>query len=128
MAAGGRVTTPAVRPEDQLVIELFVRDFAASRAFYTALGFEVEREEDGFAVLQWDGCGLLLQVSHKLGEVPARPAGNLRVLVADVDACWTRAMAIGAPVFNPIADRDYGLRDFIVLDPDGFGLRFATPI
>jgi hypothetical protein len=25
-----------------------------------------------------------------------------------------------------VADRDYGLRDFTVLDPDGFGLRFAS--
>ena len=28
----------------------------------------------------------------------------------------------------PPGDRDYGLRDFIVLDPDGFGVRFAAPI
>jgi catechol 2,3-dioxygenase-like lactoylglutathione lyase family enzyme len=26
----------------------------------------------------------------------------------------------------PIADRYYGLRDFIIADPDGFGVRFAS--
>ncbi len=29
---------------------------------------------------------------------------------------------------NRIGNRPYGLRDFTVGDPDGFGLRFATPI
>jgi len=29
-------------------------------------------------------------------------------------------------VIKPIGDRDYGLRDFTVTDPDGFGLRFGA--
>ena len=119
---------PPVPPQDQLVVELFVRDFAKSLAFYTALGFEVERQEEDFAVLRFDGCGFLLQASRKLGDVPSRPAANLRILVDDVDAQWELARGLGAPVFVPIGDREYGLRDFIVLDPDGFGVRFAMPI
>ncbi len=118
-------------PGDQLVLELFVRDFARSRAFYLALGFEVEREEEGFAFLRFDQCGLMLQHSSRLGELPRRPAANLRILVetiAEVDAKWDLARSLGAPVFVPIGDREYGLRDFIVLDPDGFGVRFAAPI
>ncbi|MCC6268307.1 MAG: VOC family protein [Dehalococcoidia bacterium] len=117
-----------VPPQEQLVLELFVRDFAASLAFYTRLGFEVEREEDDFAVLRWEGCGLFLQLSRRLGELPLRPAANIRVMVPDVDACWHLAGELRAPVFVPIGDRDYGLRDFIVTDPDGFGIRFASPI
>ncbi len=113
---------------EQLVLELFVRDFARSLAFYTALGFEVERQEEAFAVLRFEGCEFLLEASQKLGDVPARPAANVRILVDDVDAKWALAQQLGAPVFNPIADRYYGLRDFTVLDPDGFGVRFASPI
>ena len=119
---------PHFPSEDQLVLELFVRDFDRAMAFYQALGFEVEREEEDFAVLRFGGCGFLLQGSRKLGDVPARPAANLRILVDDVDAKWALAMKLGAPVFVPIGDRDYGLRDFIVLDPDGFGIRFASPL
>jgi hypothetical protein len=26
----------------------------------------------------------------------------------------------------PVADRSYGLRDFTIADPDGFGVRFAS--
>jgi len=33
---------------------------------------------------------------------------------------------LGARVIKPIADRYYGLRDFTIADPDGFGLRFGT--
>ncbi len=29
-------------------------------------------------------------------------------------------------VVKEIADRDYGLRDFTVVSPDGIGLRFAS--
>ena len=116
------------RPEDQLVLELFVRDFATSLEFYTALGFEVERSEEGFAVLRWEGCGFLLQMSKRLGERPLRPFANLRILVDDVDAKWNLANKLKAPVFVTIGDRDYGLRDFIVCDPDGFGVRFASPV
>jgi hypothetical protein len=31
-------------------------------------------------------------------------------------------------VLAPIADREYGLRDFTIADPDGFGVRFGTRI
>ena len=29
---------------------------------------------------------------------------------------------------NPIGDREYGLRDFIISDPFGFRLRFASAL
>jgi hypothetical protein len=28
----------------------------------------------------------------------------------------------------PIADRYYGLRDFMIADPEGFGIRFASAL
>jgi len=36
------------------------------------------------------------------------------------------ANEVGATVVIPIADRYYGLRDFTMADPDGFGVRFAS--
>jgi hypothetical protein len=113
---------------EQLVLELFIRDLGVSVDFYTALGFEIERIEEDFAVLRWDGCALLLQVSRRLPDRPSRPLANIRIMVSDVDDRWRRAKAVDAPVFVGIGNRDYGLRDFIVIDPDGFGVRFATPI
>ena len=54
------------------------------------------------------------------------PPANIRVMVPNVDEYWRLAQDIGARIVEPIADRSYGLRDFIIADPDGFGLRFAS--
>ena len=35
---------------------------------------------------------------------------------------------IGARIVIPLADRYYGLRDFTIADPDGFGIRFASAL
>ena len=32
------------------------------------------------------------------------------------------------PITQEIAGRSYGLRDFIIVDPDGFWLPFASPV
>jgi catechol 2,3-dioxygenase-like lactoylglutathione lyase family enzyme len=111
---------------EQLVVELFVRDLRRSLAFYRALGFAVLREEGSFAVLTWDGHRLFLDQNSALPEAPATPVMNIRVMVPEVDLAWQRINALGLHVVAPIADRPYGLRDFTIADPDGFGVRFAT--
>jgi uncharacterized glyoxalase superfamily protein PhnB len=59
---------------------------------------------------------------------PDFPLANVRVMVPDVDDLWRRANGIGARIVVPIADRYYGLRDFTIADPDGFGIRFASEL
>jgi len=54
------------------------------------------------------------------------PQGNVRVMVPNVDAYWTLSREMGAHVLSPITDQSYGLRDFTIADPDGFGIRFGT--
>lgn len=117
---------PYADPTKQLVVEIFVRDAARSKVFYERLGFEVHDDRGPFVVLAWEGCQLFLE--ERRGQPPpaAHPAANVRVMVADVDAAWARVRALGAPVLAPIADRPYGLRDFTIVDPDGFGVRFGT--
>ena len=61
-------------------------------------------------------------------EPPSSPQANVRVMVPDVDAWWRRAAEMRARVLASIADRYYGLRDFTIADPDGFGIRFGTRI
>ena len=113
-------------PSEQLVVEVFVSDIERSLEFYRALGFVQigDAAEGGFAILAWEASVLFLQEL----EVPPveRPQANVRVMVDDVDAYWQRAIELGATVYRPIDDREYGLRDFIIADPDGFALRFAT--
>jgi uncharacterized glyoxalase superfamily protein PhnB len=49
-------------------------------------------------------------------------------MVPNVDQYWSLANELGAPIVLPIADRYYGLRDFTISDPDGFGVRFASQL
>lgn len=113
---------------EQLVVEIMVRDLDRSLAFYTELGFTLERRDDGFASLRWGARWLFLDQRSDLPALTGPARANVRILTANVDQVWATAQTLGLPVERPIADRYYGLRDFTVRDPDGFGLRFATPL
>ena len=96
--------------------------------FYRKLGFELVRDDGEFVELAWEGHLLFFNDAFK-NELPASPGplqGNIRVMVPNVDDYWALAQEMGARVLWPITDRPYGLRDFMVADPDGFGVRFAT--
>ena len=117
---------PYVDPTEQLVVEIFVRDIRRSRSFYEGLGFEVLADRGSFVVLAWEGHRLFLDERPDLPPPPEHPHANVRVMVADVDSFWERARDSDARVVSPLEDRDYGLRDFTILDPDRFGVRFGT--
>ena len=110
------------------MVEIMVQDLDRSLALYTALGFKLERRDGGFASLRWEDRRLFLDQSSNLPSLTGPARGNVRILTSDVDAVWAVAQRLGLPVERSIADRFYGLRDFTVLDPDGFGLRFASPL
>lgn len=120
------MTGPEAERVEQLVLEINVRDLDVSLATYTALGFELERRDGGFAALRWEDRRLFLSESRDMPRLDGASRGNVRIIVPDVDAMWRKATELGMPVESEIADRYYGLRDFSVLDPDGFGLRFAS--
>lgn len=115
-----------VPSEEQLVVELFVRDLDVSRQFYAGLGFSVLYESPGFCAVAWEGHRLFLDARPLPPDEHTRM--NVRIMVADVDRYWAMARERKLTVLAPIADRAYGLRDFTIADPDGFGLRFGTRI
>lgn len=115
-----------VDPTEQLVIEIFVRDIARSRAFYERLGFVVLADRGSFVTLAWEGHRLFLDERRDLPAPAEHPRANVRVMVPDVDRLWALTREMDAAIIAPIGDRDYGLRDFTVADPDGFGVRFGT--
>jgi catechol 2,3-dioxygenase-like lactoylglutathione lyase family enzyme len=110
----------------ELVVELPVSDLAASVGFYEQAGFLVERRADTFAALRWGETYLFLTVRLEvsLGVHPV----NIRVVVDDLDDRYAAARQAGLTIRYEPMDRPYGLRDFTVVDPDGYELRFATPI
>ncbi|MGH8581190.1 MAG: VOC family protein [Gammaproteobacteria bacterium] len=113
--------------------EIVVRDIRRSVDFYSRLGFELLRDGDDFVELTWEDHRLFLAELSAFHEVhdaelpasPKFPLANVRVMVPNVDEYWKLANEIGAQIIVPIADRYYGLRDFMIADPDGFGVRFA---
>jgi catechol 2,3-dioxygenase-like lactoylglutathione lyase family enzyme len=114
--------------------EFFVPDVAASVRFYVdVFGFVALRQEPDFAVVALGNAHVLLAhdsfTSREALSAGPRGVGlNIRIMVDDVNAMYRRARDGGARIAHDIADRDYGLRDFIVTDRDGFLLRFASPI
>ena len=126
--------TRYVDSTDQLVTEIVVRDIRGSVDFYRRLGFELLRDGGDFVELTWEDHRLFLAqpsafpgAEHVALPVPSTfPSANVRVMVPDVDRYWDLSHEIGAEVAVPIGDRYYGLRDFTIRDPDGFGIRFAS--
>ena len=124
-----RTPMPTYVPStSQLVVELLVANLERTLAFYEQLGFKRAEAHDRFIALTWEEHLIFLDERPGLTPAPAgtMPRANVRVMVRDVNAAWERVRALGAPVAQPIGDRGYGLRDFTVVDPDGFGVRFAT--
>lgn len=125
-----------VDPTEQLVTEIVVRDIRRSTEFYRRLGFALLRDGGDFVELTWEDHRLFLAEPSAFQGVdlagssppPQFPVANVRVMVADVDRHWRVANEIGARIVVPIGDRYYGLRDFTIADPDGFGVRFATDL
>ncbi len=124
------MTNPYAPPNQQLAVEVYVFDLHASLAFYERVGFQLVRDEGGFAELIWPDGGsvLMLEQVADQPQPPAKPVANLRILVPDVDAYRITAAKMGLAVLNELADRDYGLRDFTVAGPDGIALRFASQL
>ena len=54
------------------------------------------------------------------------PRPGSRGEVDDVDAWHRRVFASGHPVFEPLQERPWGLRDFRIVDPDGYYLRVTS--
>ncbi|MGE3268937.1 MAG: VOC family protein [Chloroflexota bacterium] len=113
-------------PNEQLILELYVRNISASAEFYQRLGFRLVRAEAHFVELGWDQALLYLEEVEDAPEPDGAIVGNVRVLVPDVDRYWQLAQDLGCRVIRPIEDRYYGLRDFTIAGPDGVGLRFAS--
>lgn len=122
--------------------EFFVRDVDASIAFYVdALGFTLVRAEPeegaphNFAVVARGNVEFMFAHEAFLGSEmraalshPRASGVDIRVMVDDVDDVYARARERGANILHHVKDQMYGLRDFIVADPDGFRIRFAQRI
>ena len=120
-------------------LELFVEDMETSIGFYTrVLGFEVVRSEPGnYASLRNGEVVLGIGPISKLPEEGGYFTGEIVSLrrglgveivleVEDVDGWHRRVVDSGHPIFEPLRERPWGLRDFRIVDPDGYYLRLTS--
>jgi len=109
------------------------RDFALSKKFYQDLGFDLAWSSEDLAYLRHGNATFLLQNFYNKGH-----ADNfmMHLLVEDVDAWWRHVQAQSLTATydvkaEPPADRPWGLRDFVIIDPTGvlwrIGQNIAAP-
>jgi catechol 2,3-dioxygenase-like lactoylglutathione lyase family enzyme len=128
--------------KQKIVPELYCSDIGQSLSFYLGVcGFEIlfERPEERFAYLSRDAAELMLEQPTDtdrtfLAAVPEYPYGrgmNLQIEVGDIDMLHERVVASRSHILLPLEERWYRVGDvelghcqFVVMDPDGYLLRF----
>lgn len=106
---------------------LQVSDLEASLRFYgEVLGFEKDFEFGPYAGVHIGECYLHLCAHTNW----ARPCGGgaVSIFADEVDSYFADVQARGAAIQLPPTNEDYGMRDFVVSDPDGNVLTFGCSL
>lgn len=103
------------------------RDFALSKRFYLALGFEIPWSSDDLAYVRHGNSSFLLQ---RFFVQEHAENFQMHMLVENVDDWWRHlktqriAEEFGVAIGEP-EDRPWGMRDFTLFDPSGVLWRIA---
>lgn len=121
----------------RLEAQLFVADVVAACAFYGKLGFEIVftyGEPPFYAQVRRDAAAINLRMVDEpvyVGDVRERESllGASITLgsASDLQALFETFQADGVPFHQPIKQQPWGAHDFIVRDPDGNLVLFASP-
>ena len=120
---------PRADPREGVAV-FAVADVAASLAHYCdVLGFD-EAFRWGEPLYYAGVCrgAVALHLTSAQDRAAARGLGTVSVFVEDADAAHRELSARGANVTVPIDDRPYGVRDFMVEDPDGNRIAWGSPM
>jgi catechol 2,3-dioxygenase-like lactoylglutathione lyase family enzyme len=132
-------------PEPTLVPELLVASLARSIEFWCGLcGFEIryERVHDRFAYIARGSAHVMLEqagIGRNWITAPLEPpfgrGVNFQVAVDELEPLLTALRKAGYPLFMEpeskwyrVHDEEAGVRQFLVRDPDGYLIRFQTPL
>ena len=116
---------------EHFVPMLHVPDVRATVAWYEALGFVLRGSHEECGELTW--AALTLGASELMLSAGGRPSAaprrdvDLYVHTRGVDGRFARLPA-GVVVQEPPHDTEYGQREFIVRDLNGFWLTFGEPM
>ncbi len=105
-----------------------VSDLQASLSYFTdVLGFDRDFAFDTYAGVARDRCLIHLSL-HGNPNTAVPGSGAVYVFCDDVDDIYRNITGRGARVDGEPKDYDYGMRDFVALDPDGNKISFGTPV
>jgi catechol 2,3-dioxygenase-like lactoylglutathione lyase family enzyme len=110
--------------------QFLVDDLARAISYYQKLGFTFGEPWEGFyAIGVLDGLELhLKEAPRDAGERRHRRANEHLDAAAGVDgieAFYARCTANGATIIKPLAETEWGTKDFYVEDPDGYIVSFG---
>lgn len=128
-----------------LVPEFYVLDFQKSLSFYTQIlefTLEYQRESPQFAFLSYQGSQLMIQQEDDNEDwhngKPDYPFGrgiNFQIRTDDAQHVLEKLKAADYPIkrglqesWYAVKDSSYGYKEFLVMDPDGYLLRFSQPL
>ncbi len=105
-------------------------DFALSKEFYQAIGFEIPWSSDALAYVRYEDTSFLLQAFDHPEFIKNF---KMHLLVQNVDDWHASIMAAGVVErfgvrVDPPQDQPWGMRDFALFDPSGVLWRVAQNI
>ncbi|MEX0655070.1 MAG: VOC family protein [Phycisphaeraceae bacterium] len=104
-----------------------VSDLDASlRYFIDVLGFSEDFRFGQYAGIKRDDCCLHLS-AHSNPNIGEPGTGAVYIFCDEVDRYFADISERGAATDGEPKNYDYGMRDFIVRDPDGNQLTFGAP-
>lgn len=103
-------------------------DMDQSLKFYhELLGFDITFQWNNpvdYAVLKRGGVSIHL-TKRTDGLSSTTHHNILYIFVHEIDSFYDELMQREVPIHNPIGDREYGMRDFDIKDPEGYILTFG---
>jgi len=127
-----------------IIAELSITDFQKSLQFYVdIIGFKVEyqRQNPNFAFLSYNGSQIMIQelrpgeIELEKLEYPFGRGINFQIDTKSVQAIIDSLEKNNYPIKRGIKDswykadnKSYGCREILVLDPDGYLLRFSEEL
>jgi catechol 2,3-dioxygenase-like lactoylglutathione lyase family enzyme len=120
--------------QDMTIVEIKAyvpsKDFDLSKRFYQDFGFNLAWSSDELAYFQYGDSSFLLQNFYVKEH-----ADNfmMHLLVENVEAWWRHVQDKGLVTkygvnVHPPADRPWGIRDFVIIDPTGVLWRIGQNI
>jgi predicted enzyme related to lactoylglutathione lyase len=120
---------------NRFITNICARELPACKTFYqTLFKLEVTFDSDWYVQLRAPGGAFelgIIQQDHPVVPKEARTSARgfyLTLVVADLEAVYTKAQAAGFQILQVPTDTFYGQRQLLLRDPAGVVVDVSTPI